>query len=81
MAPRTHSETVISNQLEIIEQHRPDATLLCIYIRRNAFSLYYVLVNCIVFLASFLKDTWYLCHYFALVVYSLQFLYTKMKKN
>lgn len=51
------------------------------YMHRKAFALCYVLVNCIVFLASFLKDIWYLCHYFALVVYSLHFLYTKMKKK
>ena len=77
MAPRTHSETGISNQLEIVEEHRADAMLLCIYIRRNVFAWSDVLGNCIVFLASFLKDMWYLCHYFALVVYSLHFLYTK----
>ena len=56
MAPRTHSETGISNQLEIVKEHRADAMLLCIYIRRNVFALSYVLVNCIVFLASFLNQ-------------------------
>lgn len=84
VAPRrTLSETIISNQLEIIEYHHPDATLLFIYIYMNVLALYYVLVNRIVFVASFLKDMWYLCHYLDLMVYSLHFFffYKNEKKN